>query len=129
MDKKISLDKLSNEIKDILDKYNDSIIIGVKDKITKSAKELVKITRRDANKRTGGYIKHIKSRVLKETTSSIAYQWYVSDQHGRRTHLLIRPHKTRNGGQTTGNDFLSNNVDDVERDMLKKIEEVIKSGY
>ena len=122
--------KLSEELQKQLGLYGQTITDSVKEVTEQSMKRLVKESKQKAP--VGKRKKHYKSNITSKTTynapTGITKTWYVKSPDYRLTHLIIKGHATRNGGRTQANDFLSPIVEDVEKEYVEKIEEVIKNG-
>ena len=122
--------KLSEELQKQLGLYAQTITESVKEVTEQSMKRLVKESKLKAPK--GKRKKHYKSKISSKTTyespTGRIKTWYVKAPDYRLTHLIVHGHATRNGGRTQANDFLSPIVEDVEKEYIEKIEEVIKNG-
>ncbi len=117
----------SDALGGLLKEYHGQVIARVNEAGVSAVKELARITRRTAPKRTGDYRKHIQSGLKEERRFGNVYAWYLDDSHYRLTHLLVHGHRTRNGGHTRPNPFLQNAIDEVEakyeRDVLNAVKE------
>lgn len=125
MAKSIKPGDLGAAISQELTIYHESIVEKVDAAGAEAVKKLVKLTKASApvGKR-GSYKRNIASKLLKKGKRGSAYVWYVKAPDYRLTHLLIRPHPTLNGGQTKGDPFLKNAVDEV----LPEYEEAVKEA-
>lgn len=129
----IGIEKLSAEIDKELTLYSMEITEQLKKLAKKYSSDLVKKTKATApvgDRKSGKYRDSIKAKKQEENINSITYLWYVDSKNSnyRLTHLLVHGHAKRNGGRTRGNNFLSDAVEEMERNYLKEIEEVIKNG-
>lgn len=120
------------DLEKVIDKeltiYCDEVTEKVKKISDDVMKDLVKNTKKDANKRTGTYAKAITSKRTKETKRSRENTWYVKDPEYRKSHLLEKGHATRNGGRTRAFPFISKNEQIAVKDYENKVEEAIKNG-
>lgn len=124
----ISVDQLSETINKELDNYNKVVIKGTKDEAKKHMAKLVKQTKATAPQRTGGYVKHITSKVEWESSLGAGYLWYVKAPDYRLSHLLENGHATRNGGRTKAFHFIKNASDPIIESYIKAVERVIENG-
>ena len=124
----IDIDNLEKVLSEELTMYCDDITKGIKKASDDTMKDLVKNTKKDANKRTGKYAKSIASKRTRETKRSRVNTWYVKDPEYRKSHLLEKGHATRNGGRTKAFNFISKNEEIAVKEYEKKVEEVIKNG-
>lgn len=132
MSNRISIDNLSDAIKDELENYNQVVTEKIKIKSKDAMNEFVKLTKKDAPKsnakRKGTFMRNITSKKTYSGLGGDIYTWYVKDPEYRLTHLLKNGHATRNGGRTRAKDFITNNYNNVEEKYLEEVEEVIKNG-
>lgn len=124
---------LSAHLQKELTVYSTEVTDELKKIAKKYAKELVKKTKATApsgNRKYNKYRDSITSKKLNESERGITYVWYVNskDANYRLTHLLVNGHATKDGGRTKANNFLQVAVDDMEKNYLKAVEEVIKNG-
>lgn len=129
---RISIDGLSDAIKNELENYKKEVIDGVKKATYNAADEFTKLTKKDApksnTKRRGKFARNIAFKKTYDSTTGAAYTWYVKDPEYRLTHLLKNGHATRKGGRTKAQDFITNNYNKVEEKYIEEVEEVIKNG-
>lgn len=129
----VGIEKLSAEIDKELTLYSQGVAEKLKVLAKKYATELVKKTKAtapDGDRKSGKYKDSIKAKKLEEDVTSIKYIWYVDSKNSnyRLTHLLVHGHAKRGGGRTKENHFLRDAVEEMERNYLKDVEEVIKNG-
>lgn len=129
----VGIEKLSAEIDKELKLYSQDVAEKIKVLTKKYADELVKKTKEtapDGDRRSGKYKNSIKAKKLEEDVNSIKYIWYVDSKNSnyRLTHLLVHGHAKRGGGRTRENHFLRNAVEEMERDYVNDVEEVLKNG-
>lgn len=126
---KIEMADLEKVINEELTMYSEEITKEVKKASNDVMKDLVKNTKRDANKRTGAYAKAITSKKVFENAKSISNLWYVKDPEYRKSHLLEKGHATRNGGRTKAYGFISKNEKIAIKEYERRVEEAIKNGH
>ena len=126
----VTVDKLNDAIKNVLDEYNADVVSRVKKKTSKAMSDLVSKTKATANvgKRKRHYRDSITSKVLSDTKYGRTEAWYVKGSDYRLTHLLNNGHALRNGDRYPGTNFLGKAVDEITEDYIKSIEEVLKNG-
>ena len=107
--------------------YHNSVVEMMDAAGDEAIKKLVKLTKASApvGKR-GSYKRRIAGRRLWKSKRGSAHAWFVKAPDYRLTHLLIRPHPTPNGGQTKGDPFLKNAVDQVLPEYEAAVKEAIK---
>jgi hypothetical protein len=107
--------------------YGEEVVEAVNAAGEKAAKALVRITKKTAPKRTGGYRKSITYTAKeKSATGDKEFTWGAKAPHHRLTHLLVKGHPTGNGGRTTGDPFLQNALETVLPEYEKEVEEALK---
>lgn len=87
-----------------------------------AANYLLEKAKMKAPKRTGKYKKNIAVKAISNSTHN-GRIWYVKNPHYRKTHLIIKGHRLRNGKMSKANDFLSEDVKKSKQlfiDELKK---------
>lgn len=131
----ISVSELSNAIDSTLKIYSSDVTNAVKVQARKSMRDLVKRTKAEAPRSENGvnqYYKSITSKKTAETEFDVSYLWYVKGSNYRLSHLLEDGHKTRrirNGKEyTRAFKFISSATKDIEKDFIKKVEEILKNG-
>ena len=129
----VGIEHLSAQLEKELTVYSTEVTDKLKKIAKKYTSQLVKTTKATApsgNRKYNKYRDSIQSKKLNESERGITYVWYVNskDSNYRLTHLLVNGHATRSGGRTRANDFLKKAVDNMEKDYLKEVEEVIKNG-
>lgn len=126
----INIDNLSKAISDELKIYNRSVTEGMKEVIEKSSLEFKKDTKRDANKgRRKKYYKKIDVKKIYENSFGSSHIWYVKNPEYRLTHLLVKGHQTKKGGRTKANDFLSDNLEKLSKNLDKELKRVVENGH
>ena len=129
----VGIEKLSAEIQKELTLYSREVSDKLKVLAKKYATDLVKKTKATApsgDRKSGKYRDSIKAKKLEEDANSIKYIWYVDSKNSnyRLTHLLVHGHVKRGGGRTRENHFLRDAVEEMERNYLNDVEEVIRNG-
>lgn len=127
----VGIEHLSTQLGEELELYTQEITDELKKVAQKHSKELVKKTKATApsgNRKSGKYRDSIKSKKLNESYRGVTYCWYVDSKNSnyRLTHLIVNGHALRDGGRSKSNDFLKVAVDEVEKEYLKEVEEVIR---
>lgn len=125
----IKIGDLDKVIEKELTIYCDEVTEKVKQISDDVIKDLVKNTKKDANKRTRAYAKAITYKRTKETKRARENTWYVKNPEYRKSHLLESGHAKRNGGRTQAFPFISKNEQIAVKDYETKVEEAIKNGY
>lgn len=132
MAKNVPLDKLGEVVGEELRLYTSNVNDAIYKAGQKAIKEIERKTKDTAPFNARAYHAHyadaITSKSERERTGVTRHTWYVKAPHYRLTHLLVRPHETRDGGQTKGDPFLQNALDAVLPDYEKEVEEAIKNG-
>lgn len=92
-----------------------------------ATKHLVSMTRKTAPEGArGDYRKGISFKRLVKRKTGSTYVWYVKPPNHRLTHLLVKPHATRDGGTTTPNPFLQNALDQVLPEYEQAVERTLQ---
>lgn len=123
----ITADKLAKAVGQQLTIYHEDVLENLREVTRESMADLVRKTKATAPVgRRGSYRKNIAGdfRGLKRGSRKVSATWYVKAPDYRLTHLLVRPHLTKNGGMSTPNPFLENAVDAV----LPAYEEAVKEA-
>ena len=132
MSNRISIDNLSDALKDELENYNQEVIKGIKNATYECAKEFTSATKKDApksnTKRKGTFARNISFQKTYDGNTGATYTWYVKSPEYRLTHLLKNGHATRNGGRTRAKDFITNNYNNAEKNFIEEVEGIIKNG-
>ena len=129
----VGIEHLTEQIEKELTVYSTEVTEQLKGLSKKYASELVKKTKATApvgDRKSRKYRDSIKSKKINETTRGATYAWYVDnkDSNYRLTHLLVHGHALRDGGRSKANDFLHKATDEIEKEYLKAVEELIKNG-
>ena len=126
----IQIDELNEAIKNALEDYNETIIVGLKKNTNKAMKDLVDNTKATApvGKRNQHYRDSISSKTVSESKYGITKLWYVKGSDYRLSHLLNNGHALKDGGRYQGTNFIGKAVDNILPFYLNAVEEVIKNG-
>lgn len=138
MSKGIRIDQLGAAIEQQLTIYSAEVNEKIAEATIETMDKLVKITKATAPVgERGSFRKNITSDVsqLKKAKRSahgglhgrvVKSTWHVKPPDHRLVHLLVKPHATKDGGQTTPSPFLQNALDQVLPEYEKKVEEAVK---
>ena len=118
----------SDALGGLLKEYHGKVITQVNEAGMKAVKELERVTKRTAPKRSGEYRKAIRSGLKEERHTGSVYAWYVATKKGRYrlTHLIVHGHRTRIGTYTRPNPFLHNAVEKINRQYEKDVQNAVK---
>lgn len=128
MAKKVEIGNLSNEFSFVLSSYQKEKTEKIKKCAEEKMDDLVKHTKEDANKLTGKYRDSIDSKVKEENSHKKIMLWYVKDSRYRLSHLLNDGHRTRSGGKTRANNFISKNTEKAISEYEKEVELILSDG-
>ena len=92
----------------------------------KAAKELVKLTKKSAPKKSGDFAKSLTYTTEVKTGGDKAYTWGAKAPHHRLTHLLVHGHPTVNGGRVPGDPFLENALATVLPEYENDVKEALR---
>lgn len=126
---KIEADMIQEQIGEELKLYNKEVIGEIKKITRESMKTLVKKTKAQRFKQDHNKFRSaIASRIEEEAPGKLIMQWYVKPPYYRLAHLLEDGHQLNRGGRTVAYKFISRATEEVEKDHIEKIEEVLKNG-
>lgn len=125
MPKKIVIGELVSEISFALSSYNKEKTEEIKRCTEEEMERLVVNTKNEANVLTGKYRDSIASKVLEEKPTKKIMVWYVKDPKYRLSHLLNDGHRTKSGGRTKGNNFISKNANEVIDNYVERVERIL----
>lgn len=112
-----------------LNKYHKQVTDGVNAASLGAAKKLSKKLRATAPKNSGKFARSIGyTSQTSPVTGSTTYTVGAKGKEGRKTHLIVHGHATRDGGRTKGNPFFANAVNEVLPEYEKDIKQVIERG-
>lgn len=125
---KVTVDNMANEIQRQLGAYSKEVTDEIKktvDEVSKDCLQEIKshITFNDKN-----YSKNMAIKKVRETETSKENVWYVKPPYYRLTHLLEYGHATRNGGSTRAFEHIKFGEELIERDLPKKVEEILNNA-
>lgn len=121
MAKSVSIDKLAQEINEILSDYADTTTDGVKKAVRKTATQVRKDIMSGAPSRSGGYKKSWSTKKVNETSNSLLITVYSKNRY-QLAHLLEHGHAKRGGGRTKAIAHIA----PAERAGIMQLEEEIK---
>ena len=129
---KVSIDNLSDEIRDILEEYGDNIELAMKDTIKKAGKEAAKELRATSPSRTGRYARSWTSTTTLDSSAKTEVVVHNAKEY-RLAHLLEHGHAmVTRGGRTVGRVQAFPHIAKVEEkvtsELEKKIESIIRRG-
>lgn len=114
------------DIKDILNEYSSEIQEAITEDAQKIAKEAVSELKNTSPKRTGKYRKGWR---VKTTKGNGYVECIVHNATSYQlTHLLEKPHATRNGGRTTPKVHIAPVEEKAVKQYEKDVENIIKNG-
>lgn len=118
---------LGKALEENLSIYHDDVTEKVNKLSEEAAKKLVKKTKTTApTGKRGSFKKNIASKRVKENRNGDTFAWYVRPPDHRLTHLLVKPHATKNGGRTKADPFLANALEEVLPEYENDVQEAIK---
>lgn len=124
----IQIGQLSDAIQKNLKAYSEEITEGIKAAVDDVSEELLRNTRADAPEDSGKYKKAMSVKTAFESPTERRKQWYVKAPRHTLSHLLEKPHRTRNGGTTRAIPHIKKNEEKAIKDFEAKVEGVIKNG-
>lgn len=129
MAKSIKPEALNQALERELTIYHDRVVAGIDKAGSNAIKKLTSLTKATAPVGArGSYKRNIASKLLEKGKRGSKYVWYVKAPDHRLTHLLVRPHATKNGGMTKADPFLQNAVAQVLPEYEEQVKEAIKNG-
>ena len=124
----IQIGQLADTIAKELETYSEAITEGIKAAVDDVSKELLQNTRAAAPEESGKYKRAISIKTVYESPTERRKQWYVKAPRHTLSHLLEKPHKTRNGGTSRAFPHIKENEEKAVKDFESKVEGVIKNG-
>lgn len=126
---KIGVDKLANEINDILSEYKgllESDLEEAVDEVSKSAVNELKNTSPEGD--TGEYKRSWKRKKTRAINGAYHVTIYAGAPHYRLAHLLEFGHALKSGGRTVGRARAFPHIKKVETNAIAKLETKIKQA-
>lgn len=124
--RKVTIDNFADAIMAELSEYGDYIDqTVVKNAVHKTAEETAEIVAAAAPVRTGAYNRSITYGEPKRSGRKYTETVYAESPHYRLTHLLERPHATRNGGRTRAFPHWSTGEDGIIPRFIKNLKELL----
>ena len=106
--------------------YHANTLADVNAAGEKAVKQLVKLTKKSAPKKSGDFAKSLTYETEIKTGGDKAYTWGAKAPHHRLTHLLVHGHPTVNGKRVKGDPFLENALATVLPEYENDVEEALK---
>lgn len=129
MAKSIAPAQLGKAIAEQFTLYHEDVLEEVNAAGEKAAKELVKLTKKTAPKRSGNFKKSITYKVEdKQATGDKTFVWGAKAPHHRLVHLLVHGHQKQGGGRVSGDPFLEDALETVLPKYEKDVEEALKNA-
>lgn len=127
MAKSISPASLGEALAEQFTFYHQDVVEEVNAAGEEAAKALVRLTKKTAPKRSGGFKKSITYKSEdRKATGDKTFVWGAKAPHYRLTHLLVHGHQKQNGGRVNGDPFLEDALDSVLPEYARKVEEALK---
>ena len=123
MAKKITVDRLSDEIMDALEEYREMTDEVVQTAVDTVSKETKKIVQAGSPVQTGGYQKGWAVKKTSAKAGQVSITVYNRKQPGL-THLLEKGHAKRGGGRVAGQPHIA----PAEQYAVSELENKIKRG-
>lgn len=124
--RKVTIDNFAEAIMEELSEYGGYIDqTVVKNAVHKTAEETAEIVAAAAPVRTGAYNRSITYGEPKRSGRKYTETVYAEDPHYRLTHLLERPHATRNGGRTRAFPHWSTGEEGIIPRFIKNLKELL----
>ena len=123
MAKKITVDRLSDEIMDALEEYKEMTDEVVQTAVDTVSKETRKIVQAGSPVQTGGYQKGWAVKKTSAKASQVSITVYNRKKPGL-THLLEKGHAKRGGGRVAGQPHIA----PAEQYAVSELENKIKRG-
>lgn len=126
--KRVTVDKFASEIQKTLHEFGDYIDqTVVTDAVHKTAQETAEIIAKEAPKRGGGfYSKSITSGFSNRKGHKYTETVFADAPFYRLTHLLEKPHATRNGGRTRAFPHWETGENGIVERLITHIKEGLK---
>lgn len=124
--RKVTIDNFADAIMAELSEYGDYIDqTVVKNAVHKTAEETAEIVAAAAPVRTGAYSRSITYGEPKRSGRKYTETVYADAPHYRLTHLLERPHATRNGGRTRAFPHWATGEEGIIPRFIKNLKELL----
>lgn len=124
----IKIDQLAAEIAKELSKYSQEVVEKVNISSEKVGKAAVKQLRQTSPKKTGKYAKSWTMTTEKAIGQPHTRIIHAKAPHYRLTHLLEYGHAKVGGGRVEGRPHIRPAEEQVIKDFVSEVEEVIKRG-
>ena len=125
---KIKIDQLAAEIAKGLAEYSQDVVEKVNVSSEKVGKAAVKKLKQTSPKKTGKYAKSWTMTTEKEFGQPHTRIIHAKGPHYRLTHLLEYGHAKVGGGRVEGRPHIRPAEEQVIKDFVSEVEEVIKRG-
>lgn len=122
-------DEFAAAIGDVLAEYTEEVAAAVEDAVTVTAKETVKVVRREAQSVLGGSGAYAKSWAQKKAPAKLKTMRfervvYSKPPYYRLAHLLEHGHAKVNGGRVAGRPHISA----AEEYAIKRLDQLTRRG-
>ena len=124
MEKRIPIDKLTDEIEGILKKYGDDTAHNLSEIVKEMSKKGAQTVKAQARSSFGGTGRYAKGWTSQTETNRVSAQGIIYNQDlPGLPHLLEHGHANRGGGRTPGRIHIAN----VEEQLVKEFEQKVKA--
>ncbi|MBQ9664572.1 MAG: HK97 gp10 family phage protein [Oscillospiraceae bacterium] len=127
MSRKVSVDRMAEEISDLLQEYAGLAADEMKTAVKKAGETTRKDIRANAPAKTGKYAKSWRSKTTKEDSSSLQVTVYSPSRY-RIAHLLEHGHAKRGGGRVKAYPHIAPAEEAAEEQLVNDITKALEKG-
>ena len=127
MSRKVSVDRMAEEISGLLQEYADLAADEMKIAVKKAGETTRKDIRTNAPAKTGKYAKSWRSKTTKEDSSSLQVTVYSPSRY-RIAHLLEHGHAKRGGGRVKAYPHIAPAEEAAEEQLVNDITKALEKG-